>query len=79
MDWVCPKSKLPLVFFPRGEDGRDPASAFYLCVGAGLRYRVEGGIPVLLVDEAQAVAPAEVERLVVRARVLGIDLGDKQR
>ena len=80
--WVCPTTKLPLVFFPRGEDD-DEASAFYLCPGARLRYRVERGIPVLLAEEAEPVAPEAVERLMAKARALGlaqtIDLGGKQR
>ena len=70
--WRCPKSKQPLVFFPRGEDDRDEAAAFFLCPASGLRYRVDGGVPVFLVDEATEVAPQEVARLVERARVLGL-------
>jgi uncharacterized protein YbaR (Trm112 family) len=70
VDWVCPKSKLPLVFFPAaGPDG-----PFYLCPGSRLRYRVENAIPVLLVDEAEELPAAEVERLMA-----GIDLRPKQR
>jgi uncharacterized protein YbaR (Trm112 family) len=60
VDWVCPKSTLPLVFFAdRG---------FYLCPGSRLRYRVEHGIPVLLVEEAEEVPAAEVERLMASHR-----------
>ena len=60
VDWVCPKSKLPLVFF--ADQG------FYLCPGSRLRYRVEGGIPVLLIEEAEELAAAEVERLMATHR-----------
>ena len=57
---MCPKSKLPLVFFAdRG---------FYLCPGSRLRYRVEHGIPVLLVEEAEELPAAEVERLMASHR-----------
>ena len=60
VDWVCPKSKLPLVLF--AEQG------FYLCPGSRLRYRVADGIPVLLVEEAEEVPAAEVERLMALSR-----------
>ena len=72
--WRCPKSKQPLVYFPRGEDDRDPATAFYLCPASRLRYRCEGGVPVFLIEEAVAVSPAEVDRLVHRARELGLEV-----
>ena len=57
---VCPKSKEPLVYFE--------AEGFLLCPASRLRYRIEEGVPVLLVEEAIEVAPAEVERLLTRAR-----------
>lgn len=57
---VCPKSKEPLVYFE--------AEGFLLCPASRLRYRIEEGVPVLLVEEAVEVAPAEVERLVAQAR-----------
>ena len=69
---VCPKTKQPLVYFPRGEDDRDEDSGFLLCPASRLRYRIEAGVPVLLVDEAQAVAPAEIDRLIALARRLGL-------
>ena len=70
--WRCPKSGQPLVYFPRGEDDRDPGAAFLLCPASRLRFRVEDDVPVLLVEEAAEVAPAEVDRLVARARQLGL-------
>jgi uncharacterized protein YbaR (Trm112 family) len=69
---ACPKSKRPLVYFPRGERGDDEASAFLLCPSSRLRYRIEAGVPVLLVEEAQEVDARECERLVARARELGL-------
>jgi uncharacterized protein len=51
---VCPKSKQPLVYVER-ED-------FLLCPSSRLKYRIEGGVPVLLVDEAVEVTQAEVDR-----------------
>lgn len=67
---VCPKSKQAMIYFPRGEADRDEAEAFFLCPTSRLRYRIDGGVPALLVDEATEVAPADVERLVARARAL---------
>ncbi len=71
---ACPKSKQPLVYFPRGEagDGAGEDAGFLLCPASRLRYRIEAGVPVLLVDEAQEVEPREVERLLARARALGL-------
>ncbi len=69
---ACPKSKQPLVYFPKGEDGSDEAAGFLLCPASRLRYRIDGGVPVLLVDEAQEVEAREVDRLVARARELGL-------
>jgi hypothetical protein len=71
---VCPKSKQPLVYFPRGEADRDEADGFLLCPASRLRYPVQDGVPVMLVDEAIAVAAPVVEALLVRARQLGLRL-----
>ena len=67
---VCPKSKQPLIYFPRGEDDRDEATAFLLCPGSRLKYRIDQGVPVLLIDEASEVTSADVDRLVRRAKDL---------
>ena len=72
---VCPKSKAPLVYFPRGEQGDDEASAFLVCPSSRLRYRIEAGVPVMLVEEASELPAEAVERLVARARELGIAVG----
>jgi len=69
---VCPKSKQSLLYFPRGEHDRSEAEAFLLCPASRLRYRIEDGVPVLLVEEATEIATSEVERLVARARELGL-------
>jgi uncharacterized protein YbaR (Trm112 family) len=73
---VCPKSKQPLIYFPRGEADRDEAEAFLLCPASRLRYPVQNGVPVMLVDEAIRVDVAAVEVLVARARQLGLRLPD---
>jgi hypothetical protein len=69
---VCPKSKAPLLYFPRGEKNDDEGSGFLVCPTSRLRYRIENGVPVMLVEEATEVPPETVERLVSRARELGI-------
>lgn len=60
---VCPKSKHRLVYFD--------AEGFLLCPACRLRYRIDGGVPVLLIDEAAEVSAADVDRLVKQAKDLG--------
>ncbi len=67
---VCPKSKQAMIYFPRGEADRDEAEGFFLCPASRLRYRIDGGVPALLVEEATEGSSAEVDRLVARAREL---------
>ena len=67
---VCPKSKEPLLYFPRGEDDRSEADAFLLCPASRLRYRIDDGVPVLLVDEARALSAEDTTALVKRAGAL---------
>jgi uncharacterized protein YbaR (Trm112 family) len=69
---LCPVARQPLIYFPRGERDDDEARGFLLSPSAGLRYRLDAGVPVLLADEAERVAPAEVTRLQARARELGL-------
>ena len=69
---VCPKSKQPLIYFPRGEADRDEADGFLLCPASRLRYPIKDGVPVMLVEEAISVDAQAVEALVARARQLGL-------
>jgi len=71
---VCPKSKQALVYFPRGEADRDEADAFLLCPASRLRYPVQDGVPVMLMDEATEITAPAVEALLARARQLGLPL-----
>jgi uncharacterized protein YbaR (Trm112 family) len=68
---ACPKSKQPLVYFPRGERDDDEAHGFLFCPGSRLKYRIEDSVPVLLVDEAEELAAADADRLLGRAKELG--------
>ncbi|HTR53519.1 MAG TPA: Trm112 family protein [Kofleriaceae bacterium] len=61
---VCPKSKQPLIYF--ADEG------FLLCPASRLRYRIDDGVPVLLVEEATELSSGEVDRLVAQAKVRGL-------
>jgi uncharacterized protein len=65
---ACPESRKPLVYFPRGEAGDDPAAEFLFCPDSRLRYRIDDGIPVMLIEEAERLEPAAAEALLARAR-----------
>jgi uncharacterized protein YbaR (Trm112 family) len=69
---ACPVSKQPVIYFPRGEADQNEADAFIVCPASRLRYRIDQGVPVFLAEEAQELAPDVVERLVARARTLGL-------
>ena len=71
---VCPKSKQPLIYFPRGVADAKDEDAFLVCPASKLRYRVERGVPVLLVDEAESLTDQQVSGLVSRAKELGLDI-----
>jgi len=69
---VCPKSKQPLIYFPRGEDNADEAHGFLVCPGSRLRYAIQDGVPVMLVEEATELSQDQVDALVSRAKQLGL-------
>jgi len=69
---VCVTSRAPLIYFPKGEAGDDEAKAFLLCPASRLRYRIEDGVAVMLVEEAEELPAREVDRLVAQARTLGL-------
>jgi uncharacterized protein YbaR (Trm112 family) len=57
---VCPESKQPLLHIPAGADG---AGESLFCPASRLRYRVEDGIPVMLIEEAERLDEAGADRL----------------
>ena len=61
---VCPESKKPLVYF--ADEG------FLYCPASKLKYRIDEGIPVMLVDEATRVSDQEGAALVAKAKQLGL-------
>lgn len=62
---VCPESKQPLVHVPAGTDGD---REYLFCPASRLKYRVDEGIPVMLVEEAERLDEAAAARL---SRALG--------
>lgn len=69
---VCPRSKQPLIYFPKGETNADETAAMLVCPSARLKYRIEDGVPILLVDEAEELSPDQARSLVTRAKELGL-------
>lgn len=68
----CAKTHESLIYFPRGEADRDEATAFLVCPGSRLRYRIDAGVPVMLVEEAEELAAGAISELITRARGLGL-------
>ena len=67
----CPESKGELVYFPQGETG--DGAGFLFCPASRLRYPIdEHGVPVMLVDEADRLDEAGCQRVLDRARQLGL-------
>lgn len=56
---VCPESKGPLVYF------RD--EGFLFCPDSRLKYRVDDGIPVMLIEEAERLDEQAAAQLMERA------------
>jgi uncharacterized protein len=69
---VCPKSKQPLIYFPRGEADTDEGAGFLVSPTARLRYRIDDGVPVMLVEEAVELTAEATATLVDRAKQLGL-------
>jgi len=62
---VCPKSKGPLLYFE--------AEQFLFCPQSRLRYRIEDGVPVMLIEEAEELDEASAQSLVEQARARGLN------
>jgi hypothetical protein len=61
---VCPESKKPLVYF--ADEG------FLFCPASKLKYRIDDGIPVMLIDEATRLSDTEASALVAQAKQRGL-------
>ena len=66
---ACPESREPLVHVPAGVLGPDE---FLYCAASRLRYRIDQGIPVILVEEAERLDDETAAALAAR-------LGDATR
>jgi uncharacterized protein len=62
---ACPQDKGPLLYF------EDEAALYNPRLQR--RYRIEDGIPVMLIDEAESVPDAEHQRLLAKAAAEGIE------
>jgi uncharacterized protein YbaR (Trm112 family) len=56
---VCPESREPLVYFADEN--------FLFCPKSRLKYRVEDGIPIMLIDEAERLDETAAAELMRRA------------
>ena len=61
---ACPQDKGPLLYFADEDALYNPRLR--------RRYRVQEGIPVMLIDEAETVRDAEHDRLVAKAAAEGL-------
>jgi hypothetical protein len=61
---VCPKSRGSLLYFePEG---------FLFCPDSRLRYRIEDGLPVMLIEEAEELDESQARELLALARSRGL-------
>jgi uncharacterized protein YbaR (Trm112 family) len=72
----CPESRGELYFFEAGSVEGE-SEGFLFCPQSRLRYRIDDGIPVMLVDEATRVDEETGAALVARAAELGLTLAGK--
>ncbi len=61
---LCPESKQPVVLVPAGVEGGAAETLF--CPASRLRYRIDDGVPVMLIDEAERLDEAAAKRLLAR-------------
>jgi uncharacterized protein YbaR (Trm112 family) len=62
---ACPEDKGPLLYFEDEETLYNPRSK--------RRYRVDDGIPVMLIEESEVLGEDEHSRLVEKAKTEGIE------
>jgi uncharacterized protein YbaR (Trm112 family) len=69
---LCPDAREPLYYFPSG-DG-DETEGFLFCEASRRTYRIEQGIPVMLVDDSELLSEADASGLARRAQEGGLRL-----
>jgi uncharacterized protein YbaR (Trm112 family) len=66
----CPESQGELIYFANGStNGNDE---FLFCPDSKLRYRIDEGIPVMLIDDAERLDDAACAALSTKASELGL-------
>lgn len=66
---VCPETKDPLIYFEEEN--------FLLSPSAQLKYPIDDGIPVMLVDEAEELSEDETRELLETAQDRGLENADQ--
>ncbi len=66
----CPESRAELIYFSKGEAGE--RDEFLFCPRSKLRYRIDEGIPVMLIDEAERLDDEACAALEAKASELGL-------
>ncbi|MBK6941320.1 MAG: Trm112 family protein [Planctomycetes bacterium] len=61
---ACPESKAPLVYFE--------AEGFLFCPKSRLKYPIQDGIPVMLIDEAERLDDSATAKLMADAKARGL-------
>lgn len=61
---ACPESKAPLIYFE--------AEGFLFCPKSRLKYPIQDGIPVMLIDEAERLDDAASGKLLADAKARGL-------
>ncbi len=61
---VCPESKNNLIYLEEEQ--------FLFCPDSRLKYRIDDGIPVMLVEEAERLSEKDCEKLVKEAKKKGL-------
>lgn len=69
----CPESRGELIYFPvQSVEGKDEGEEFLFCPQSKLRYRIDEGIPVMLVDDAERLDDEACAALNAKASELGL-------
>ena len=65
---LCPDARRPLYYFPAGGEGD---AGFLFCPESRRRYRIENGIPVMLVDDSELLSEAQATEVAAEAKRAG--------
>ena len=70
----CPESRGELIYFSEAQagEGEGEGDEFLFCPRSKLRYRIDEGIPVMLIEEAERLDDAASAALEAKASKLGL-------